>query len=361
MRYFLAIFLILNLANSFEIKATNSPFLAQSGEKKEFCSFSAKKIANSYKTSHIVSTTSKEIKQYCSLGELATDSQEVDIVFKTIKAVDAKSQELIDANSAFYLVSSNLGLELAFKNEEDAKEFKAKFGGKIVGFDMAFDMAFDEFNKAQKLENIKKQKRLYPMGERIYKALCEKISPLEYKEINELKADIFKKCKDIDERKAQFVTIYLWEEGRLSAKQEQKIEVHDKDRCPVCGMFVYKYPRWAAKIYLKDDSYEVFDGVKDMMKFLHNPAKFGISVKNGEKFFTKALVSDYYTQHPLDAKEAFYVVGSDVLGPMGHELIPFKNEEDARAFKLDHKGTDIVKFSEISPMILCKLDGASCE
>ena len=29
------------------------------------------------------------------------------------------------------------------------------------------------------------------------------------------------------------------------------------------------------------------------------------------------------------AKEAFFVIGSDVYGPMGHELIPFASKADA--------------------------------
>ena len=31
-------------------------------------------------------------------------------------------------------------------------------------------------------------------------------------------------------------------------------------------------------------------------------------------------------------QKAFYVIGSNVYGPMGEELIPFKNEDEAKKF-----------------------------
>lgn len=41
--------------------------------------------------------------------------------------------------------------------------------------------------------------------------------------------------------------------GGASA-EERKIEISKQDRCPVCGMFVYKYPKWVAQIYFSDGS-----------------------------------------------------------------------------------------------------------
>ena len=49
-------------------------------------------------------------------------------------------------------------------------------------------------------------------------------------------------------------------------------------------------------------------------------------------------------------------MGSDVYGPMGHELIPFFTKEDAAEFKKDHKGTRILVFEQITPAVIRKLD-----
>jgi nitrous oxide reductase accessory protein NosL len=34
---------------------------------------------------------------------------------------------------------------------------------------------------------------------------------------------------------------------------------------------------------------------------------------------------------------AYYVLGSDIYGPMGRELIPFEKEADAKEFIKDHQ------------------------
>jgi nitrous oxide reductase accessory protein NosL len=58
----------------------------------------------------------------------------------------------------------------------------------------------------------------------------------------------------------------------------------------------------------------------------------------------------------ISAHDAFFVVGSEVYGPMGHELIPFATEADAEVFRKDHKGKQVLRFQEITPKVLEKLD-----
>ncbi len=60
----------------------------------------------------------------------------------------------------------------------------------------------------------------------------------------------------------------------------------------------------------------------------------------------------------IDHDKAYYVVGSDVLGPMGHELIPFASEKDAKTFLVDHRGQKILHFKDVTPELLDKLDHA---
>jgi nitrous oxide reductase accessory protein NosL len=60
-------------------------------------------------------------------------------------------------------------------------------------------------------------------------------------------------------------------------------------------------------------------------------------------------VTDYYRVKPIDATTALYVAGSDVMGPMGHELVPLENRDDAETFARDHGGTEILLFDEVTP------------
>lgn len=138
------------------------------------------------------------------------------------------------------------------------------------------------------------------------------------------------------------------------AGEKKPVKPSAKDKCPVCGMFVVKYPDWVAQILFNDGSYAVFDGVKDMMKYRLNIKKYNPSMNISD--IDSIYVTDYYVLKFVDAKKAFYVLGSDVYGPMGRELIPFEKEADARGFMKDHKGQKVVTFQEITEETLKLLE-----
>jgi nitrous oxide reductase accessory protein NosL len=67
-------------------------------------------------------------------------------------------------------------------------------------------------------------------------------------------------------------------------------------------------------------------------------------------------VTEYYGVTRIDARQAWYVIGSDVLGPMGHELIPLATREDAEEFLSDHAGKRILRFGDVTHELLGNLD-----
>ena len=126
--------------------------------------------------------------------------------------------------------------------------------------------------------------------------------------------------------------------------------VSSQVRCPVCGMFVAKYPNWLTQIHYDDlGQTKFFDGVKDMMSFYFNPEQYEGPPQKAIKYI---YVKDYYSLNWLSAKDAFYVVGSDIYGPMGHELIPFESKGAAESFLKDHRGREIITFSEITSELI---------
>jgi copper chaperone NosL len=150
------------------------------------------------------------------------------------------------------------------------------------------------------------------------------------------------------------IFMVLFSYSAVSAEDLQPRKISPQDKCPVCGMFVAKYPDFVAQIVFKDGSHAFFDGVKDMMKYYfdlpkYNPAKSMADIG-------LILVSDYYKLTLIDGHKAWYVIGSDVYGPMGKELIPFQDEAAAKEFKVDHKGTAILQFNGITPEIIKPLD-----
>ena len=67
-------------------------------------------------------------------------------------------------------------------------------------------------------------------------------------------------------------------------------------------------------------------------------------------------VTEYYDMTLMDGLEACYVIGSDVYGPMGRELIPFKNRPEAEEFLKDHHGQNLVRFKNVTPGLIESLD-----
>jgi nitrous oxide reductase accessory protein NosL len=135
--------------------------------------------------------------------------------------------------------------------------------------------------------------------------------------------------------------------SNVSAEPVDQIE--PKERCRVCGMFVIKYQQWLAQIITMDGSISMFDGPKDMFAYYFNPEQFeGKPVQEKDTIYLK----DYYTLEWINAKDAFFVIGSDVYGPMGHELIPFSSMEAANNFKKDHKGEKLLTFIEVTPELI---------
>jgi copper chaperone NosL len=131
------------------------------------------------------------------------------------------------------------------------------------------------------------------------------------------------------------------------------------DTCPVCGMFVAKYPYWIATVLYKDNHADHFDGPKDFFKYLLDMPKYARG--RSRKQIAAMGVTGYYDTVRLDANEAYYVIGSDVLGPMGHELVPLVDEAEAKEFMTDHKGKRIMRFGDVSMTMLDKLDQSQFE
>lgn len=128
-----------------------------------------------------------------------------------------------------------------------------------------------------------------------------------------------------------------------------------RDLCPVCGMLVAKYPNWIASLRFRDGHTHFFDGPKDLFKYLHDLGRYAPGHTRAD--IAAIFVTDFYELKPIAAESAWYVIGSDVPGPMGHELVPLASRADAEEFLRDHKGRRILGFADITPAVLAALDG----
>ena len=138
-----------------------------------------------------------------------------------------------------------------------------------------------------------------------------------------------------------FLIMYL----PAAAADRKPIEIKKNDKCRVCGMFVSAYPEWVAEIVFKDGTYATFDGPKDMFRYFLNIAKFDPSRKQSD--IAAIFVTEYYSARMMDARDVFFVKGSDVNGPMGAELVALETSDKAKVFMKDHRGKRIMKFDEV--------------
>ncbi len=135
--------------------------------------------------------------------------------------------------------------------------------------------------------------------------------------------------------------------SQVSVLADGPVKPNEKDKCAVCGMSVNEHPKWIAEIIFKDGTYAVFDGVKDMLHYYFNMSKYNKSKTKDD--IAEIYVTDYYTTKLMKADEVYFIIGSDVMGPMGNELIPVKGKTEANTFSIDHGGKKTLTFDKITP------------
>jgi nitrous oxide reductase accessory protein NosL len=143
-----------------------------------------------------------------------------------------------------------------------------------------------------------------------------------------------------------FFLIVLFAMTNWAFSQSQKIESHKK--CPLCGMYPARYPKFNCQIVFKDGGYEAFDSAIGLLVYLHFPDKTGIKLKPVAGIYFK----DYLKEGWLEADKAFFVTGSEIRGPMGVQFLPVDSEQAAEELKKQAKGKDIIHFKMINRQYL---------
>ncbi len=157
------------------------------------------------------------------------------------------------------------------------------------------------------------------------------------------------------------LTLALWSNswGQHSVDLPDGHKLDVSKTCPVCGMRVggdlegtasYSYVNGrlvgfggvAAAIF-EDGTVVGFEGARCLFIYNTIPKRFGIDVNK----IVRRFVTEFGTKKMIDAKGAFLVLGSEIKGPMGYELIAFSTREEAEKFKAQYGGKRIVQLSTI--------------
>ncbi len=227
----------------------------------------------------------------CSLHCVADMSKKSGDTPKNVRAaLQLHPETMIPVENAVYIIGSKapgtmtMVSKRVFASQADAKNFQAGKGGKIGTFDDAFKVATAELPK--------------------------------------IKPKLEKKRK----MKGKFVV------------------PSEEDRCGVCNMLPAKYPKNNAQLLTPDKKRFHFCSTQCMFEFVNDPKKYGATGTG----VGAAWVHDNTSGRFIFGKNAYYVVGSKVLGPMGYEAIPFDLKSDAMAFAKNNGGI-VLKFQQVTP------------
>ncbi|RXJ69134.1 NosL family protein [Halarcobacter ebronensis] len=342
----IGLFITILNAQIFQSVPKDKGVFINEGEDKYYCSSCGMSLPMYYKTNYIYQN-----HQYCSFYALLEANK--GNFEDELKVVDAKKLKFIDAKKAFFVVGSKkpgtmtMNSKYAFETKEDALGFQKSNGGELLDFVSTLKIAKDDFAKDRAMIDTKKEKKIYKIGMKLYKARCNKIDAKSFNSIAELKGKLSGSCKTKKDKDLQAIATYLWDIENLGKKLRviETLNIPKDAKCPICGMFVAKYPKWASMLEFEGKHY-YFDGPKDMFKYIFEKGKDSI----GEIY-----VSDYFTTKKVDGRKAFFVMGSDVYGPMGKDLVAFESDEAAYSFKNDHFGKKVMTFSEMTDEVLTYL------
>lgn len=124
------------------------------------------------------------------------------------------------------------------------------------------------------------------------------------------------------------------------------LELSPEDRCPVCAMAVAEGPKTAAGLELKDGRTYYFCGNGCLMKTWVHPEHF---LGAGPEVLKRPIVQEYFSGKPLDARQALFVAGSDVMGRMGPAMVALEDTPEAKeTFMARHGGKATFHLSELN-------------
>lgn len=201
--------------------------------------------------------------------------------------------KMVEVEKAAYVIGSTaagtmtMKSKIAFADKASAEEFSSSYGGEVVDFQGAFTAAKMELPKSRMLIDQKRKKT-----------------------------------------------------GKIK-------EPTEKDACTVCGMYPASYPKHNCQIWTMDDRTLHFCSTQCMVNYNADPSKY-VKEPAKTKMAWVTLFSDGMYE---SAFGTYYVVGSQVNGPMGREAIPFKLKKIAEEFVMANGGK-IVSFPQLAPELV---------
>jgi len=125
-------------------------------------------------------------------------------------------------------------------------------------------------------------------------------------------------------------------------------------RCPVCGMYPARAPRWAAQTVFRDGASHFFDSPIDLFVFLHRIDRH--NKRYVQKDIAVSYVTDFATGQWIEAQRAYFVQGSTVMGPMRDADLPAFSTREAADVFAHSRGGKVLAFKQVTPELIKSMD-----
>jgi len=129
-------------------------------------------------------------------------------------------------------------------------------------------------------------------------------------------------------------------------------------RCPVCGMYPARAPQWAAQLIFRNGDAHFFDSPLSLFMYLHDMARYSPGRNAGD--VAALYVTDSAqpaTPAWTPARQAFYVHGSNAVGPMRAGNLPGFADRGAAQRFATQRGGRVLEFARIDAALVAALAG----
>ncbi len=133
------------------------------------------------------------------------------------------------------------------------------------------------------------------------------------------------------------------------------------DECHVCGMIITELPGAKAQaVESRSTAVRKFCSTQDMLSWWLQPENQNLKAELYVHDVAKTPWEHPQDEHLIDARTAFYVLGSSVQGAMGPSLVSFGTREAADAFAAE-KGGRVLSWEQMDLAVLQELASAGHE
>lgn len=128
-----------------------------------------------------------------------------------------------------------------------------------------------------------------------------------------------------------------------SAQQEmvhRAVTIEQADECHLCGMIIKNYPGPKGENYSTgSDTAKKFCSTRDLFAYILQPE----NIRQVKEVYVHDMAKTPWEapgdEHFIDARKAWFVIGSTQKGAMGNTLASFSEKSDAEAFIKEFGGT----------------------